>query len=60
MYKDLLQSEKEYEFPKHAGKEKRALKSKMAGGGRERVAEWDDSTLCDLYCRPLSLGEAGQ
>lgn len=36
MYKDLLQSEKEYEFPKHAGREKRALKSKMAGGGREK------------------------
>lgn len=36
MYKDLLQSEKEYEFPKHVGKEKRALKSKMAGRGGEK------------------------
>lgn len=23
------------------------------------VAEWDDSTLCHLSCRPLSVGEAG-
>lgn len=22
--------------------------------------EWDDSTFCHLYCRPLSLREAGQ
>ena len=36
MDKDLLQNEKKQEFPKQAGKEKRALKSKMAERGGRR------------------------
>lgn len=36
MDKDLVQSEEKYEFPKQAGKEKGALKSKMAGRGGKR------------------------
>lgn len=55
MDKDLLQSEKKHEFPKWAARrEKRALKSKMAGRGGGGGDEWDDSILCHLYCRPLS------
>ena len=35
MDKDLLRNEKKHEFSKQAGKEKRALKSKMAGRGEK-------------------------